>query len=164
MKRKTLLLTIIGVAVLLTVVYSFSESSVNWTAPQTLLGDWSGKQKVTVRYRIDNKYSFVTAPDSVGMAITIKDNGIVSGNFGTATFDNCMVEKNRGWLGRLINIKSDFIITGRLNGGIFPGDTLAYKEISLPFNMTDNVIDGAIFQKQGMGAFPMCNIRISRNR
>jgi hypothetical protein len=146
---------------LVAVVYSMSEFSINWTVPSTLVGDWTGKQKVRVRFKNGlMKYSFLPASDSINLSITFKEDGSVAGSLGNATFTGCSVSKNRGWIGRKLHLFSDFGITGSLKGAIFTGDTLVDKLIMLPINLSDNKISGTIFQKDGADIYPMSDILI----
>jgi hypothetical protein len=133
-----------------------------WTVPEVLIGNWAGQQKATVRYNKDKTrgYQFIKAPDSVQMVLTFAGNGRVSGSFGSARFEGCQVMKNRGWVASKLNIGDDYIITGKLTGPIFPADTLMIKEISLPFDLDNGKLSGGIFQKQGMGVFPMAGVHL----
>jgi hypothetical protein len=160
MKTILLILAITGVSIITVVTYSCSRSNVNWKVPKSLVGDWSGKQIVSVRYDINHKYVFVKAPDSINLALTIKENSDISGRLGTASFEYCTVKKNRGWLLRKLNMNTDYIITGKLSGAIFPSDTIASKAISFPFNMTNYSIDGSIIMHQGRGIFPLVDVKL----
>lgn len=130
--------------------------------PKSIVGNWTGKQKVIVRFKNSGllSYNFKTSPDSVMLSLTIKEDGNVSGSFGSAFFESCTVDKNRGWVGRKLNIATDYIIRGNLKGTIFASDILVQKEISFPFSVAGNALKGTIFQKQGMDIYPMVNVHL----
>ena len=132
-----------------------------WVMPKTLVGTWSAIQEVSVRYQ-SGTMSFRFVKDTVNIAMNIQDDGTVKGTIGGARFEGCLVSQNRGWFGKTFNLNADYIIAGKLSGSIFEQDTLTEKEISLPFNMKEDAIDGALFQKQGMGVFPMVNIHLTK--
>jgi hypothetical protein len=133
----------------------------DWTVPKYLTGEWTSTQVVTVRQKnAEGKIHF--AKDSVNIRITIGADGKVEGSCGSGIFNSCTITNNRGWFGRMFNWGSDYIITGTLLGNIFPGDTIIEKEISIPFNLTDGVSQGTLFQKHGADIFPMVNIRLIR--
>ncbi|MBI5916705.1 MAG: hypothetical protein HY842_15110 [Bacteroidetes bacterium] len=139
----------------------FFASCSSQVEPEIPVGSWSATQETTVRFKAPREpFRFVS--DTVGIAVNIHDDGTVDGSVGEADFEGCSIRRNRGNLGRQLNLATDFVITGKLRGSIFPQDTLVEKPISMPFNMKDNFMDGAIFQKNGMGIFPMVNIHLAR--
>lgn len=161
MKSLRVTVAIAGILFLLVVGYSVIETFSVWKVPESLTGNWVGKQKVTIRYHNHGKYSFITTPDSVEFILSIKENGNVSGSLGSANFEGCSVFKNRGWVGRKLNIKTDYIITGKLAGVIANVDSLADKKISIPFRLADNTILGSIFHlQQRMDVFPMAHVQL----
>jgi hypothetical protein len=129
--------------------------------PKSLVGAWSAKQVVTVRYQTGfMSYRFVK--DTVQIAMNIQEDGSVNGSIGGARLEECVLSQNRGWFGRTFDLFTDYIITGKLSGSIFKQDTLTAKEISAPFDVKGDTITGSIFQKQGSDAFPMVNIRLAK--
>lgn len=135
--------------------YVLFISCKQWEVPSHLIGNWQAKQKVTVRYKPDGKFVFVNAPDSILIQFSIDKEGYVSGQLGNATFTNCKVLKNRGDLGRKLNLATDYVIKGELNGAIFEGDPHLKKEISAPFDVKENKMSGSLFQLFGMDLYPM---------
>jgi hypothetical protein len=139
----------------------FFVSCSKWVIPRELVGTWSATQVVTVRYNT-GIMSFRFVKDTVTIAMSIQENGSILGTLGGAKFENCTVSANRGWFGRMFNLNTDYIITGNLAGRIFAQDTLSAKEISAPFNVVRDTLRGGIFHTQGMDAFPMVTLRLSR--
>jgi len=157
--KRTIIFLILGIIILI-IGYNLLESFTSWAVPDQLHGEWIGNLKVAVRFNNNGKFTFVTAPDTVNLNLIVKENGDVSGIFGAAAFESCSICKNRGWISKRLNLGTDYIISGNLTGAIFPTDTIVTKRISFPFNMENHIISGSMFQKQGMGVFPMADIRI----
>jgi len=162
MKRIYVFLIAVGLLSLMLVGSIAIESAMDWTPPKSILGGWSARQKVTLRLNVDGIYHFKTAPDSVSLALNIRENGQVSGRLGAASFEGCSIQKNRNWFFKKLHLGTDFVITGRLRGHIFAGDTVVGKEVRLPFNMEDGSITGIMFQKGGMDDFPMVAVHLKK--
>jgi hypothetical protein len=164
MKRKYIFL-IISTAIILSVIVNFIQSALPWTLPQSIVGDWTSKQKVTVRFHDNGKYDFKKTPDSVTVKLAIQKNGIVIGNIGTAVFEDCFVDKNQGWIKKFINFSTDYAINGKIKGNIFPDDTIYIKGIRFPlYIITDSSIDATIFQSNGMDIFPMAYLHLKKKQ
>ncbi|MCE9540832.1 MAG: hypothetical protein K8R85_16685 [Bacteroidetes bacterium] len=127
-----------------------------------MTGTWSARQRVTVRMKdANNDYIFIK--DTVTIAITISADVSVEGTCGGALFKDCLLSSNRGWFGRWLNIKTDYIITGKLIGKIFEKDTLTDKTISAPFNVTGSSTAGSLFQKEGwFDIYPMADFKLEK--
>ncbi len=111
-----------------------------------LHGTWQGKGRVFQSHFTRNSADSCKT-DSVNIFITIYKDNRVSGNIGEAEFVDCIVKRNRSWLGRLLNFKTDYIITGgTIRGNIVPVDTVLQKKITIPFNIVDNNIKGTLMQ------------------
>lgn len=159
MNQKSVLFTITRIIVFLTVVSSITQCSSGWKVPESLNGSWIGNQKVRIRTKdANNHFLFIDAPDSVLLTLNISLTGLVTGSFGNARLEGCTVNKNRGWLGKKLNIQTDYILKGKLIGQVFQGDPLAFIDFSLPFNLKDNSISGGLIQFEGGGIFPMAGI------
>ncbi|MDP1727632.1 MAG: hypothetical protein Q8M15_12680 [Bacteroidota bacterium] len=128
-----------------------------------LIGTWSGKQSVQVRYSTGfMKFRFVESGDSLVTLIQIDKEGKVSGSIGNAKMSDCRVIKNRGAVGRKLNLATDFSIRGKLEGFIFEGDTIASKDIAIPFEIKSDKLQGSVFHKIGMDVFPMLGLDLKK--
>lgn len=78
------------------------------------------------------------------VSIKILPDGRVEGMAGGARLTGCSVKKNRGWLGRRLNIKTDYIIRGCLEGAVVPGDSGGMRKIAIPFNIIDGKLTGGL--------------------
>ncbi len=161
MKSKNRYLLVAGLVLLTIIGSSFSSVFSKRLIPETLQGNWTGIPIVTVRTFEQGRFHFTRNPDSVKLSITISEDGTVTGKLGTAVFDGCQMKKNRGSLSRKLNLFSDYVITGKLTGPIFPTDPIAVKVISMPLNQKDGHLKGSLFQKQFItGIYPMADINL----
>ena len=117
-----------------------------------LPGTYSGKDIVLVRYDKDGQYLY--KDDMIQVSIIIGNNGEVSGMVGEAALAECKVTPNRGWLSRQLNIKTDFIINGKLNGRTFEKDSILNKNISIPFNVNNGELTGSLFLNNKGNNYP----------
>jgi hypothetical protein len=138
-------------------------SSKEWVMPESLVGTWSSKQEITIRFS-QGVASFRFVKSTVNIVMNIHADGSVDGTAGGAKFEGCSVAKNRNWLFKLLGLFTDYKIRGRLIGRTFAEDTLTKKEIDIPFNMKDNIIDGTIFHSSKMEAFRMVNIHLTKQQ
>lgn len=127
-----------------------------WTIPADLPGIYSGKDRAVIRYDRGGQYIFVD--EYATISLNIDNNGSVTGMVGEATFEECNVIQNRGWVARQLNIKTDFLIRGMLKGNIFDKDTITIKEITFPFNMVNGELRGSLFMSAKEQSFPIFSI------
>jgi len=87
----------------------------------------------------------------------------VTGNIGTAVFEDCFVNKNQGWIKKVIKFSTYYTINGKIKGNIFPDDTISIKGIRFPlYTITDSTIDATIFQSKGMDIFSMAYLHFRK--
>ena len=152
------LIILAGIPLLLILIH-YIESAFPYSIPGSLIGDWKSTQKVTIRFNTGGNYSFKTSAVPVPLQITILQDGRVAGTIGDAVFKDCSLHKNQGWVNKLINFSTDFMIIGAISGKIFPDDTLCVKGIRFPFyQVAGNTVHATMFQSKGMDIFPMADI------
>jgi hypothetical protein len=127
-----------------------------WTIPDSLPGLYTGKEHVIIRY--ENGGQFIFRDEYAQVSLLIDSVGHVTGMVGEATFEQCNVLQNRGWIGRQIGIKTDFLIKGSLQGYTFPKDTLFNKNISIPFNIVNGELKGSLFMIKNGESIPIISI------
>jgi len=125
--------------------------------PRRLVGTWSATREVAVR---TSAVPFRSVKSPVTIVVTIREDRSVDGWMGKAKFEGWA--RNRGMVGKTLDLFSDFVIAGRLTRSIFPDDTLTVNEISMPFDVEENAITGTIFQKESLDIFPMVNVQMTR--
>lgn len=135
---------------LLTAVVALSLFQLSFAAdkkivPDSLVGVWQGKCKIYLP--LSKNPQLAGEKDTVDVTITIHKDGAVQGSVGKAKFVKCRFAKNRGWFGRWLNIKTDFIIKGGyLQGPLYPGDSVQVKKFTLPFNIINGKMRGSVMQ------------------
>ena len=139
--RKTALTVII--LMLLAISSSAQEKP---TLPDSITGTWQGNGTLHLP-SAEKKAPSDIPGDNPAIKVTIQPNGTVSGTVGACTFRNCIAKKNRGRLGRMLNIKTDYIILGGyLEGYLSPSDSVLQKNFTLPFGIRDGKLTGTIMQ------------------
>jgi hypothetical protein len=102
-------------------------------------------------------------PQGVETVLHISADGKVTGQVGGAELSDCVVDANRGWFGRLLNIKTDFIIRGKIIGAVAIGSESGTNTINAPFNLLDSRIKGTIFITHPFTyPYPFLGLRLSR--
>lgn len=126
-----------------------------------LPGKWTGAQPITVRYSSGfMNYTFVRSEDSIQSQIQIDESGFVTGKIGNASFNEAKVKKNRGAIGRKLNLATDYVIKGKLIGFTFAGDSIPEKEISIPLILENGYLKGDVFMNRGLGIYPMGSLNL----
>ncbi len=115
-----------------------------WTPPDSLVGHWSQVfDAATVS--IKQPKGSIHPDGAVQVNIWIHADGRVTGQVGAAELVQCRIKKNRSWLGRSLNFKTDFIIRGGyLQGGVISGDAVKKREFTIPFNIVNDNMRGSI--------------------
>lgn len=134
------------------ILFAFVSCS-NQVIPVELSGTYSGNNRIIVRYQKDGQYIFYE--DNAVVTIDISNNHMVTGIVGGAIFSDCRIVPNRGWIARQLNIKTDYLITGKLSGSTFSKDSISEKDISIPFNMEDKELKGSLFLTSDGQKFPL---------
>ena len=127
-----------------------------WVVPGDLPGFYTGRERVIIRYDKDGQYIF--RDSYVMISLIIDSTGQVAGMAGDATFEGCSVIQNRGFIGRQLGIKTDFLIKGILKGPTFDKDTIINKNISIPFNIENGELRGSLFLNTNGDSFPIIRI------
>jgi hypothetical protein len=100
-----------------------------------MVGRWKGDATIFVSW---------TAAKSLTVQVVIAPNDSVTGTIGDARLVDGYFERNRGWLGRTLNIKTDYIITGKLDGPIIAAENIRRDRVMLPLNWKNNRFEGGV--------------------
>lgn len=93
--------------------------------PPGLTGDWSGTAKIIVTW---------CKQKNLPVSLRVKADGSVTGKIGDATLKNGRLKQNRGWVGRQLKLKTDYIVTGELTGEIVAAEKIKRSSVSMPLN------------------------------
>ncbi len=100
----------------------------------------------------------------VEVNLTISPDGTVGGRIGGAELSTCRLEANRGWLGRMLQVKTDFIIHGKMVGRVSANSEIGTHTISVPLDLDGNLLDGSVFVMRGglSYPYPFLKLRLTR--
>jgi hypothetical protein len=120
--------------------------------PLELIGTWTGCVEVFGPFKAE-PYPSQHPDDIQKVVITFTADGSVEGKVGEAVFQNSSVRRNRGWIERKLNLKTDFIVSGgTLQGRVTPRDEGTNSGFTIPFNIVDGKLKGTIML---IGKFPL---------
>ncbi len=104
--------------------------------PSSLVGTWAGTANNT----------HVT-PKNAPMPLTliVSEDGSVTGTLGTASVKNGAIKRNRGKLGKRLNMKSDFLIYADLEGSLVSEKDIRYKGVFINMNIENGKVVAAGF-------------------
>ena len=99
------------------------------------VGEWDGDARIIVTWCRQKK---------LPLALTIQADGAVIGMIGNVTLTNGQLKRNRGWLGRKLNVKTDYIIVGALKGSIVAAEGITRSEVKIPLNFDGKSFTGGL--------------------
>jgi hypothetical protein len=100
-----------------------------------MTGQWQGNARIIVTW---------CRQTNLPVTLDIRAGGTVAGKVGDATLVNGRLERNRGWLGRKLNLKTDYIVRGDLRGPIVAAEQISRSAVSMPLNFTSAGFVGGI--------------------
>ena len=125
-------------------IVSFSGSklcaSENLVMP-AMVGHWSGNARIIVTW---------CQQTNLPVTLEIRADGTVTGKVGDAILANGQLKKNRGWLGGKLNVKTDYIIRGKLRGPIVATENISRSAVSMPLNFTGAAFVGGVHSAGSM--------------
>ena len=100
-----------------------------------MCGRWKGTADIVVNW---------TKARTLPVEIAIAADDRVTGKIGDATILNGRFRANRGWLGRALHIKTDWIIDGRLEGPVIAAESIVRDEVMMPLDWKGSSFEGGI--------------------
>jgi hypothetical protein len=104
-------------------------------ATPAMVGHWEGNARIIVDW---------CRQTNLPVVVDIRADGSVTGKIGDATLTNGSLKRNRGWLGRKLNVKTGYIITGSLSGPIVAAESITRSSVKVPLNFTGGNFVGGI--------------------
>ncbi|MFI5357802.1 MAG: hypothetical protein ACHQ4G_10745 [Opitutales bacterium] len=129
-----------------------------------LVGTWRGRNRF-FGLRQEEISSGSVEAKFVEVTLTIEADGRVTGQIGGATLRECTIRANRGRLGRLLHVKTDFIICGKLVGSVAPLSEGGSHVINAPVNLDGGRMTGSVFVLRGgfSNPYPFLKLQLDRS-
>ena len=125
-----------------------SQNVYAWQPDSLITGKWQCKSEIFADFK-KGEFPSNAPEDYFEISIIINKDCVVEGRIGNAKFVNCVVKKNRSWFGRLIKIRTDYIIThGYLDGKINSLDNETKRVFTIPFNIYENNLQGSFMVRK----------------
>lgn len=137
MRSGTLIKFVLGTIVVGTLALGVTDSAFArfQDIPPGTVGRWEGDARIVVNW---------TKQRTLHVALTVAPDGTVTGTVGDAVLRNGRLKANRGPIGRTLNLKTDYIITGDLEGPVIKAEDIVRSGVNIPFNLTEEHFDGAV--------------------
>lgn len=103
-------------------------------SPQ-MAGAWSGEARIAVNW---------TTQRTLPVNLTIDQDSRVSGTIGDAVLRNGRLDRNRTAIGRALNLKTDWIVRGDLEGTVIKAEGVRRDAVTLPLNWIEDHFEGAV--------------------
>lgn len=100
-----------------------------------MAGHWQGNARIVVSW---------CRQTNLPVTLEIYPNGSVTGTVGDAILTNARLVRNRGWIGRKLRIKTDYIVQGRLTGAVIAAEGIHRSGVNIPLNFNGTVFKGGV--------------------
>jgi hypothetical protein len=124
-----------GLIVLASLVWPAVASSQSKATLDSMTGVWCGSARIVVNWTVEK---------NLGIRLAIDPSGNISGQVGDAQLAAGRLETNRGPVGRMLNIKTDYIIVGKLEGSIIAAEGITRSEVKMPLTWTGSEFRGGL--------------------
>lgn len=110
-------------------------AAVDSQAIAALAGAWNGEAQIFVDW---------TAQRTLAVRLSIAPDGRVSGTVGDAVLRNGNLRRNRGALGRALHLKTDWAVTGDLDGAVIKAEAIRRASVTIPLDWFDDHFEGGV--------------------
>lgn len=118
-------------------------AAISWTATtqsaqvpeRDMIGTWAGYAQIVVKW---------TDQPSIHVLLVILAGGAVSGEVGNARIAHGRITANRGPVGRFLHIKTDYIVSGELEGPVIAAEHVLRDGVKLPLNWDGTAFTGSV--------------------
>jgi len=133
--KRTLAMAAKHILLLLAVLIASTLQAADEAVPKSMIGHWEGNARIIVDW---------CKQQQLHVAIDINSNGSITGKVGDATLTHGQFTSNRGWIGRKLNLATDYIIRGDLTGPIVSAEDITRPSVSIPLNFSNGSFVGGI--------------------
>jgi hypothetical protein len=132
MKTSTRTAGLIAAASLLTACGAFAGGS---AVTPAMVGHWEGNAHIIVSW---------CHQKNLPVKVEIQADGSVTGSVGDAKLTAGRFGQNRGWLGRRLNLATDYIIAGDLDGPLVAAEGITRERVKIPLNFNGSAFQGGV--------------------
>jgi len=100
-----------------------------------LRGSWTGRAHIIVSW---------CEQETMPVAFTIDGDGAVTGTVGDARLVDGRVSSNRGAIGKALDVKTDFIVVGGLDGPLVAAEDVVREGVKIPCDLVGGVLVGSV--------------------
>lgn len=100
-----------------------------------MAGHWEGSARIIVSW---------CRQKQLPIKVDINADGSVTGTVGDAKLTNGHFQANRGWLGRKLNLATDFIVSGSLEGALVAAEGISRARVMIPLNFSEGSFKGGV--------------------
>jgi len=123
------------IAVLTVLLTALTSCASDSTVTPAMAGHWEGDARIIVSW---------CQQKNLVVKLELHADGNVTGTVGDARLTDGRFASNRGWLGRKLNLWSDYIITGGLDGVIVAAEGIKRGRVMMPLNYNDGLFKGGV--------------------
>lgn len=113
----------------------WSSRAADRSVAAPMIGHWEGDARIIVTW---------SRQTNLHVKINIGKDGSVTGKVGDATLINGHLQPNRGPLGRKLNLATDHVIRGNLNGPVVAAEGITRESVSIPLNFIGGAFVGGL--------------------
>lgn len=114
---------------------SWTSRAAETSVAPAMIGHWEGDARVIVSW---------CRQTNLHVTIDIRKDGSVTGKVEDATVLKGRFERNRGSLGRKLNLATDYIIKGELSGPVVAAEGITRESVSIPLNFIGGAFVGGV--------------------
>src|SRR5207237_3875798 len=100
-----------------------------------MAGHWEGSGRIIVAW---------CQQLSLTVSLDIGWDDTVSGQVGDASVINGKIRRNRGWLGRMLRLRTDYVIKADLAGPIIAAEDISRHGVSIPLDFISGSFVGGL--------------------
>ena len=116
-------------------VLAAEASSQTKATRDSMTGVWCGSAQIVVSW---------TGRRNFGVRLVIPPSGEITGQVGDARLVAGRLDLNRGVVGRMLDMKTDYILVGKLEGPIITSEKITRSEVKMPLNWTGSEFRGGV--------------------
>ena len=114
---------------------ALSSNASAQVATPSMIGRWKGDAQIAVNW---------TKARTLPVEIVIAADDRVTGTVGNAALVDGRFSRNRGWITRRLDWKTDYIIDAKLQGPVIAAEGIERESVRIPLNWTSGHFEGGV--------------------